>query len=89
MKCKENFYRTKLKEFMIEYANELKNAYLNYKEAIFVEFVEKYYDLLDESNLKEVLKNCKVMIIIANQIEKAVLPDFQRELMRGWFKRTL
>lgn len=77
MKCKDNFYRTKLKEFMVEYAKEnakeLKNAYLNYKEAISVEFVEEHYDLLDESNLKEVLKNCKVMIITANQIEKAVL----------------
>ena len=77
MNCMDDSYRTKLKEFMIKYAKEnekeLKNAYSNYKDAISVEFVEEHYELLDESNLKEVLKNCKVLIITANQIEKAIL----------------
>lgn len=77
MKCMDDSYRAKLKEFMIEYAKEnskkLEDAYSNYKEAISVEFVEEHYELLDESNLNELLKNCRVMIITANQIEKAIL----------------
>ena len=70
-------YKEKFIEFMQEYAelhrDELQDAHKCYEKAISSDFIADSYELLDESKLKQVLSQCKVMVITANPIEKAVL----------------
>lgn len=44
-----------------------------YKEAISSSFCEKNYALISEKKLRTILSRCKVMILTANPIEKAIL----------------
>lgn len=73
---KEN-YRERFVSFMKEYDNlhqkDLKKAHECYNEAISSGFIEDSYELLDECDLEQLLSKCKVMVITANPIEKAVL----------------
>lgn len=70
-------YRNDFVQFMRAYADsyseDLQSAYNFYVSAISREFIESSYELLDESALNRVLRNCKVMVITANPIEKAIL----------------
>lgn len=70
-------YGNKLKEFMREYdkknKKDLNNAYSKYKEAKSTEFFNKYYEHLEDGDIEKVLKQCKIMVLTANPIEKAIL----------------
>lgn len=70
-------YKSDFLTFMRNYANEncevLQKAYDNYQKAISTEFFDEYYELVDESELQNLLSICKVLVITANPIEKAML----------------
>ncbi len=70
-------YRADFNDYMKDYADKnaesLKTAYMHYKTAISAAFFDGHYELLAESRLKYVLKDCKIMVVTANPIEKAVL----------------
>lgn len=73
-------YKDELVQFMRRYAEDkfefLDEAYRCYKDAISREFTDSSYVLLDEYKLKKFLPCCKVLIITANSIEKAMLHFF-------------
>lgn len=70
-------YRIHLTSFMRDYYYEkqelLDSHYEQYKTAISEDFFDEHYMLLDERKMKAVLSQCKVMVITANLIEKAIL----------------
>ena len=70
-------YAKNLKLAMQKYAEEnrstLDKCFANYKEGDSHKFSAKYYHSLDEEHLDAMLSTCKIMIITANQIEKAIL----------------
>lgn len=70
-------YRNELKRFMRGYAIEneesLDNAYSKYNEAKSTEFFNKHYEHLEDGDIEKVLKQCKIMVLTANPIEKAIL----------------
>lgn len=73
----DNRYRNEfishMRNYEKEHGKELSEAYNCYKNAISCGFIEKWYELIDEKELKCMLTRCKVMVITANPIEKAVL----------------
>ncbi len=72
-----NDYKNEFIEFMREYAKlnkqELKESLEYYEEATSTDFFNKHYTTLNEMYIKSELSKCKVMIMTANPIEKAVL----------------
>lgn len=69
-------YKHEFLRFMQDYAHqhieELQKYYEYYKTAISQGFFESHYVLLEEKKLESVLSRCKVMVLTANPIEKAV-----------------
>lgn len=69
-------YKLKFLEFMQEYAKqheeELNKYYNYYQTAKSQDFFEKHYVLLGEKKLESVLSRCKIMVLTANPIEKAI-----------------
>lgn len=70
-------YKRDFLDFMRNYAEEngeiLETAHKNYQEAISTKFFDKHYELVDERELHNLLSMCKVLLITANPIEKAML----------------
>lgn len=72
-------YKAQLTEFMrhyhsdSEHSEELKSCYKEYEDAGTKEFNDKYYCTLDAKELDDALSMCAVMIVTANDIEKAIL----------------
>ena len=70
-------YEEAFKEFMRSYADarqkELDDALAYYNDAITTKFFNDNYITLNEKYIKYILSNCKIMIITANPIEKAIL----------------
>ncbi len=70
-------YKKEFVSFMRDYAashgEELEKAHDCYNTAISHAFIDKSYELLDDCDLEQILSKCKVMVITANPIEKAVL----------------
>lgn len=69
-------YKSAFINHMMKYeenhSKELDKYYNYYREAISPEFFSKHYVLLNEKRIKRVLSRCKVMVLTANPIEKAV-----------------
>ena len=69
-------YKQEFLSFMREYADqhneELDRHFKDYKTAISQDFFEQHYVLLAEKKLVSVLSRCKVMVLTANPIEKAI-----------------
>lgn len=55
------------------YCNDLKEAYNCYKAAIEQNYIDECYELVDGNELISTLSRCQVLLITANQIEKAIL----------------
>lgn len=78
-KKSENYskYEKEFVEYMREYATEkvqeLDKCLNYYKEAITIKFFNDNYIILNAKYIKYILSNCKIMIITANPIERAVL----------------
>ncbi len=72
MLYKKNFINF-MKDYNESKAFELQEAYGCYECAISTSFIDVFYELLDESEMKRVLTRCKILVITANPIEKAML----------------
>lgn len=72
-----NKYKNDFLNFMRNYADMnceiLQEVYENYQKAISTDFFDEHYELIDESELHNLLSVCKVLLITANPIEKAML----------------
>ena len=70
-------YKNKFIEYMREYAHirekELDLCLSYYKEAITTTFFDNHYITLNDKYIRHILSSCKIMIITANPIERAVL----------------
>lgn len=70
-------YAENLKQAMRKYATDncdaLNECFENYKEGDSQEFFTKCYELADTEDLDAMLSKCKIMVITANPIEKAIL----------------
>ena len=70
-------YEEELKKFMRNYAETnmriLDESYNNYEYAKSTDFFDVFYSHLEDDKLQENLKPCKVMVLTANPIEKAIL----------------
>lgn len=64
-----NFMRTYEKE----HRKALSDAYLLYEESKSERFFENWFQFMDESKMKRNFKRCKILIVTANPIEKAML----------------
>ena len=69
-------YKNDFLDYMREYEKRnskgLEKYYNYYKEAISPYFFRKHYVLINEKRIKRVLSRCKVMVLTANPIEKAI-----------------
>ena len=68
---KNDFIET-MRAFESEYSRELNEFYQFYREATSPYFFSEHYALLDEEKTKQVLSRCKVLVLTANPIEKAI-----------------
>lgn len=62
-----------MKSYAIANAEDLRHWHRCYKEATTSDFFQDNYALVSEKKIKKLLSRCKVMVLTANLIEKAIL----------------
>lgn len=82
-----------MRNYYNKYADMLDVWYDMYKEAISEKFLTQHYALLDDDNLERVLSRCKILILTANPIEKAIfhhmIVDKENEKIRRIIKGNI
>lgn len=69
----EKVFIAKMREYEEEHSDNLNKCFDHYKTAIGQDFFNRNYCLLKEKQLRSVLSRCKVMVLTANSIERAIL----------------